>query len=717
MRAHQSTFFDVRLRRLRVHLLMVAITFLTQSTYTVMGFSRSSLLANTHAESPLLKTTTTTIIPDARSANILSNRVRVAVELSQSISYSDRSCKRHRIKTKKMLSTVIATLLMTMKPARAATATAAAVKTKKMLSTVLAALSTTIKPAGIATAAAAAPSYHLTRILFLRMLAIVYIAAFSVAKFQNKGLIGDRGIAPARIVLNDSQKRQELRSARRKEWAEERKKYSQKGSWLLNKLSDSSIATMYRDKFFFRTDRADRPLPCLLWLAKDRRNLNPWLDGLANTGLLLSSIMLATGSANALLISALWLIQRSFMSVGGVFYGYGWEPQLAELTFHAMFLVPLLSMDPFFGAKSGVFAVPSLVMWAIRFYLFKIMLGAGLIKIKSSDKKWKPGDMSAMYYFYETQPVPNPFSRYFHFMPKAWHKFEVWSNHVVELVAPFLLLLPFRRWRITGACMQIAFQFVLIFSGNLSFLNWLTIVPAILCLDDVFLVNNMSSFAQKVMIGTPMTSSFVSSLNTGSMQLLHTPMPRKLVSFAFFILMAKLNIKVVQNLLSRRQLMNASFDKLRLAGTYGAFGVVAEEREELIIESAVDADGPWKEYNFNVKPGDVNKNPRWISPYHFRLDWQLWIAAQTGRIERNPWMLNLLLKLMQQEKDVIGLLESDPWAGSDASPKYIRVEKYKYSYNKEGTSPYWNRERIGRYFPYGQGVLTEAMLKDIIRGR
>jgi len=33
-------------------------------------------------------------------------------------------------------------------------------------------------------------SYHLTRILFLRFLAIVYTAAFSIAKFQNKGLIG-----------------------------------------------------------------------------------------------------------------------------------------------------------------------------------------------------------------------------------------------------------------------------------------------------------------------------------------------------------------------------------------------------------------------------------------------------------------------------------------------------------------------------------------------
>ena len=311
-----TSLFDVRLRRLRLHLLMVAIIFLVQSPYTVMGFARPALIANAHAKSPLLKTTTA--FSDTRSAN-MSSRVRFAVESSQSTSYSDRSSKRTRTKAKKMLSAIFATLLMTSKPAQAATATAVAVKTKTMLSTVLAALSTTINPSRTATAVAAAPSYHLTRILFLRMLAIVYIAAFSVARFQNKGLIGDRGIAPARIVLNDSQKRQELRSSRRKEWAEERKKYSQKGSWLLNKLSDSSIANMFRDKFWFRTDRADRPLPCLLWLAKDRRNLNPWLDGLANVGLLLSTIMLATGSANALLIFALWLIQRSFMSVGGVF--------------------------------------------------------------------------------------------------------------------------------------------------------------------------------------------------------------------------------------------------------------------------------------------------------------------------------------------------------------------------------------------------------------
>ena len=416
--------------------------------------------------------------------------------------------------------------------------------------------------------------------------------------------------------------------------------------------------------------------------------------------------------------------------MGGVFYGYGWEPQLAELSFHAMFLVPFVSMGVLGGSSmlnngngGGVIAVPTLVIWAIRFYLFKIMLGAGLIKIKSSDMKWKPGNMSTMYYFYETQPVPNPFSKYFHFMPKAWHRFEVWMNHFVELIAPFLLIAPFRTWRIGGAMVQIMFQLILITSGNLSFLNWLTIVPAILCLDDAFLMNNLPVLAQKVLICTPTTTSpsLATSLqSSGSIQVLPTPISRKIVSAAFFLLMAKLNVNVVKNLLSRRQLMNASFDKLRLAGSYGAFGVVCEEREELIIESATDPNGPWKEYDFKVKPGNTDRKPRWISPYHYRLDWQMWIAAQTGRIERNPWMLSFLLKLLQQEKDVVDLLESDPWAESGVSPKYIRVDKYKYSFNKKNaenkSSSYWERERIGRYFPYGQGVLTEEMLKDIIKG-
>jgi hypothetical protein len=120
----------------------------------------------------------------------------------------------------------------------------------------------------------------------------------------------------------------------------------------------------------------------------------------------------------------------------------------------------------------------------------------------------------------------------------------------------------------------------------------------------------------------------------------------------------------------------------------------------------------------------------------------MWIAAQSGGVERSPWLMSLLLKLLRQEKDVIDLIEGDPWKsashaslanGEDCieeyeSPKYIRIEKYVYNFydhkthlrrthHAEGSkSPYWVRQRVGRYFPR-QGIATAEMLEDLLNKR
>jgi hypothetical protein len=65
-----------------------------------------------------------------------------------------------------------------------------------------------------------------------------------------------------------------------------------------------------------------------------------------------------------------------------------------------------------------------------------------------------------------------------------------------------------------------------------------------------------------------------------------TPLLWNYISVAFLIFLFKLNIPVVGNLISKKQIMNGTFDKLRYCSTYGAFGMVAERREELIIESS-----------------------------------------------------------------------------------------------------------------------------------
>jgi hypothetical protein len=282
-------------------------------------------------------------------------------------------------------------------------------------------------------------------------------------------------------------------------------------------------------------------------------------------------------------------------------------------------------------------------------------------------------------------------------------------NHFVECIAPWLLIVPGLplNWRRAGGIIQLVFQSVLITSGNLSFLNWLTMVPAIICLDDAFL--------QKFLFTSSKHSATVAAAAAASQPV---SVAREVVSVAFFALILKLSIPVVKNLLSKNQIMNRSFDPLRLVNTYGAFGVVDEEREEFIISSASNYNGPWKEYEFKVKPGNVYRSPKWISPYHHRIDWQMWIASTCKTMERSPWLMPFLIKLLEQDKEVTSLLEEDPWKDSPDKPKYIQIERYRYTFHKpekgENNPPYWDREFIGRVYPR-QGLASIDTLQDGLR--
>jgi len=117
----------------------------------------------------------------------------------------------------------------------------------------------------------------------------------------------------------------------------------------------------------------------------------------------------------------------SFVHVGQDWYSYGWEIQLLETGFLAIFLCPLLDGRPF--PKR---APPLVVLWLFRWLIFRIMLGAALIKLRG-DIVWR--DLTALYYRFETQPIPNPLSRWFHFLPRWSLKAGVLFNHLAELVA------------------------------------------------------------------------------------------------------------------------------------------------------------------------------------------------------------------------------------------------------------------------------------------
>ena len=276
------------------------------------------------------------------------------------------------------------------------------------------------------------PTYWLPRFVFLRLLGFVYFFAFLSLLRQLVPLFGAHGLLPVRLFLD------QVAAALGPGWA----------SW-------SRVPTI----FWWRSDDA-------------------FLIALAWVGLALSLLLLC-GLADAPLLAGLWAIYMSFVHVGQIFYGFGWEILLLEAGFLAIFLPPPLRLAPLPRGSPP----PVAVLWLLRWLTFRVMFGAGLIKIRG-DSCWR--DLTCLRYHYETQPLPNPLSWFLHQAPSWFHALEALGNHAVELIVPFFLFGPRRLRHIAGA-VTIAFQTWLILSGNLSFLNYLTIAIAVACFDDSLL--------------------------------------------------------------------------------------------------------------------------------------------------------------------------------------------------------------------------------------
>jgi hypothetical protein len=317
-----------------------------------------------------------------------------------------------------------------------------------------------------------------------------------------------------------------------------------------------------------------------------------------------------------------------------------------------------------------------LLMW--RWVLFRVMFGAGLIKLRG-DPCWR--DLTCLHYYFETQPIPNALSWYLHRLPSNVKRAGVAFNHLVELAVPFLYFAP-QPFAAIGGLLTIAFQLILIVSGNLSWLNWITIVLCIPTIDD------------RWWLWLTITSPVLETPATAH---------RLLVTVVAAIVLV-LSVQPVRNMLSRRQLMNYSFNPLHIVNTYGAFGSITRTRHEIVIEgtshTTVTARTEWRAYEFRGKPGDPSRRPPQIAPYHLRLDWLMWFAAMSPP-SHHPWFMGLLLKLLSGDRSTLGLLRTNPFP--DAPPRWIRAILYEYHLSspdeRRATRHWWTRREIGPYVP------------------
>lgn len=476
------------------------------------------------------------------------------------------------------------------------------------------------------------PTYWLTRFMILRLLGLVYAVAFLVAINQIGPLIGSGGLTPVNIFIDHV---------------------------------SAGLGSKWNG--FLR-------LPSLFWFWHSDTSLL----SVAWMGFILSLVVVA-GYANALVMFVLWFLYMSFVHIGQEWYGYGWEIQLIETGFLAIFLCPLLDMRPFPKRET-----PFPIIVLFRWLTFRLMLGAGLIKLRG-DEIWRNG--TALYYHFETQPIPGPLSRWFHFLPHIFLKIGVWFNWVAEMIAPIFVFWP-RIARHVAGIIIILFQINLILSGNLSFLNWLSIVPALACFDDGFwkkilphrLVRVAEAAAEKAEPSKPMITA----------------------AWAVTILIAFLSFRPIANMVSPQQIMNTSFDPFDLVNTYGAFGSVGKERLNVVFEGTLDNDSSdnanWKPYIYKGLPVLPGKRPPQVAPYQLRLDWQMWFASMSSPSEY-PWTLNLVWKLLHNDQRLVSLFAKNPFPGQP--PKYVRAVLYRYKFAPPHNQQrfYWTYEKLGNWLP------------------
>ncbi len=474
--------------------------------------------------------------------------------------------------------------------------------------------------------------YWLTRFVLLRLLGFVYFVAFLCLAQQLLPLLGHDGLTPVPLFLHR-----------------------------LEAHFGSRRAAFLQFPSLFWLDASDGFMLAMAWL-----------------GAGLSLVVLA-GFANALLLAVLWALYLSFVHIGQDWYGYGWEIQLLETGFLAVFLCPLLDPRPFPRRPP-----PAPVLWLYRWLIFRIMLGAGLIKLRG-DSCWR--DLTCLYYHYETQPLPNPLSRWLHFQPHWFQKGGVLFNYLAELMAPWFAFWPRAARHVAGGVL-LAFQVSLILSGNLSFLNWLTIVPILACFDDALL---------RRVLPRPLVARAERAAAEARPSRAHQGAAAALV-----VLVGVLSFRPVRNLLSQRQMMNTSFNRLDLVNTYGAFGSVGRLRPEIVFEGTSDetigAETRWREYEFKCKPGDVMRRPCTIAPYQERIDWQLWFAAMSTP-ENYPWTLHLVWKLLHNDRGALSFLATNPFP--DAPPRHIRARLYRYEFAPPGdpSGAWWKRTLLDEWLP------------------
>jgi predicted DCC family thiol-disulfide oxidoreductase YuxK len=486
--------------------------------------------------------------------------------------------------------------------------------------------------------------YQLTRWLFLRGLGLIYLIAFLSLWVQLDGLFGSQGILPA-------------------------------GPWIRAVFKRYGFSAIF-----------DAPTVFLLTGASDRM-----LHTVCGAGVA-ASVLLIVNAIPALAAIAAWGLYLSLYSVGRTFLSFQWDILLLETGFLAILLAPWQILPHFVDRKP----VPRIVVWLLRWLLFRLMFLSGAVKLLSGDPVWK--NLTALTYHYWTQPLPSWTSWYAALLPLWVQKASCAVMFVIELAVPFLVFLP-RRPRLLAFGSFVLLQVMIMATGNYGFFNLLTLVLCIPLLDDAYLCRVVPAFMRPP---RPDADRPVARRANGGR------LPAFLRGAVAAVLVFLSGVQFVSRVgwydyvPWQVRLGMDGISAFHLTSSYGLFAVMTKQRPEIILEGSDDAQ-TWKPYGFKWKPGDLDRPPAFVEPYMPRVDWQMWFAA-LGSYRRQGWLVAMMRRMLEGSQPVLGLLGDNPFP--HAPPRYLRATVWQYRFTdpetRRSTGAWWTRSDPRPYMPIMQ---------------
>lgn len=487
------------------------------------------------------------------------------------------------------------------------------------------------------------PRMALTRWLFLRGIALVYLAAFLSLASQVHGLVGSHGILPAQQYFDQ----------------------------VAEEVGASPF--MQLPTIFWWTGAGDSALAISCYLGA------------------VLSVLLLIGMAQVPVLALLWILYLSLCAAGQVFLQFQWDLLLLEAGFLAMFVAPL-TLKPRMPLNEGE---PARVgLWMLRWLVARFMFQSGIVKLLSGDPTWR--DLTALTYHFETQPLPTVLGWFMHHAPLAVLKGSTLAMYGIEIALAFLVFGP-RGLRIIAAGGFGLLQVVILLTGNYGFFNWLSLVLCIPLLDDFVWP---WKWGGKRLLMRDENAEETRLGRTRWQWPRWVLVPVAIVVFAVTGTDAVLQIGWQRFVPATLINLTAVAQPFRTLNSYGLFAVMTTTRPEITIEGSEDGN-IWHAYSFKYKPGRLDHAPGFCEPHMPRLDWQMWFAA-LGDVRRNTWLLLFEQRLLEHDREVLALLAGDSFR-LYGRVKYVRAMVANYHFTNmatwRATGNWWRADEASPYSP------------------